>query len=54
LLAPPSASDESPFGLKDDKVRAVLHEGLQVLGELGRSFNDSVFEEYIKPGPSVT
>jgi hypothetical protein len=33
----------------DRELAAVLHEALEVLGELLRSFNDNVFEDYIKP-----
>jgi hypothetical protein len=37
------------LGIQDEKLRAVLHQSLEVLGELLRSFNDAVFEDYILP-----
>ncbi len=52
LLTRPSES--SSLGLENEELRVVLHEALQVLGELLRSFNDTVFEEYIKPNPRLT
>jgi hypothetical protein len=35
--------------IQDKRLGAVLHESLEVLGELLRSFNDAVFEDYILP-----
>ena len=44
------ATHEAPLGILDGELKAVLHEALEVLAELLRSFNDNVFEDYIKPG----
>ncbi len=46
LLAPAASGS---LGIRDEELGVVLHESLEVLGELLRSFNDAVFEEYIKP-----
>ena len=43
------SSENSTIKIKDPQLQAVLHEALEVLAELLRSFNDSVFEEYLKP-----
>jgi len=48
LLYALKTSDEI-LGIQDERLRAVLHESLEVLGELLRSFNDAVFEDYILP-----
>ncbi|HEY4565571.1 MAG TPA: hypothetical protein VIJ36_21525, partial [Thermoanaerobaculia bacterium] len=44
-----AAKGSEGLSIQDEKLRSVLHESLEILGELLRSFNDAVFEDYILP-----
>ncbi|MFL6258861.1 MAG: hypothetical protein ACJ76Y_04020 [Thermoanaerobaculia bacterium] len=46
---PPAAADEGRVLIKDPELQAVLHQGIEVLGEALRYFSPTYFEEQILP-----